>query len=137
MSKVEIFRMPWNCYQKSKFLPRIEIFAKNRNFGQRFVSLQLCLKNKSEKSQGLKNTSLIYHNGNFHHNDNFVKSRNFYKKSKVLSKVEIYVESRNFCQKSKFLSQVEIFIKSRNFGQRFVFLQWFLNEKSDKSFIPR
>ena len=47
-------------------------------------------------------------------NERFAKNSKFCQKSKILSKIEIFVIKRNFCQKSKFLSKIEIFVKNRN-----------------------
>ena len=49
----------------------------------------------------------------------FIENRNFYRNSKFLSKLEIFIENRNFYRKSNFLSKIEIFIENRNFCRKY------------------
>ena len=93
----DFWRRVYTCTRKLKlkFWPKIEILAKNRNFGKKW-----------------KCWSKI---------EILVKNRNFGQKSEFWSKIEILVKNRNFGQKSKFWWKIKILVKNRNFGEKSIF----------------
>ena len=55
---------------------------------------------------------------NFTETPNFKRKSKFWQKTKLLSKIEIFIENRNFEGKSKFWEKAEFLTENRNFDRK-------------------